>query len=273
MRKTKTLVALLLAVVLIFAMVACTTGGNDTTAGTDPTDTDPTGTNPIDTDPVGTDPVNPPVIIDPVGPPTDTEPVETNPAETDPVDTEPVETTPGTIDPPETDPAETDPVKPVECQHKYVQLDVTAATCTESGEIADTCIYCGDLQNKRTVEPLGHDQATEDRDVITPLYHTAEVTYCPRCQEIQSMKGSEAHDFNCTTRVADQTTAAGYTTYGFEILECDCGYKMTVSANHADGHFYERDAITGKYVCRCGDQLVGELTDNGNRNAGPEIFR
>ena len=74
-------------------------------------------------------------------------------------------------------------------------------------------------------------------------------------------------------RVSDGITDKGTVVYGYEVFECECGYRLTVSSNHADGHFYEGDKYTGKYICRCGDIFVDEFKNayNGNETAGALI--
>ena len=118
-----------------------------------------------------------------------------------------------------------------------------------------------------------HVIKTETVNNATPTHHSAEVAYCDRCGMISSVVAGEAHDFSAEPkRVADQYTAAGYVTYGFELYECACGYQYKINSNHADGHFFEYDVIKAKYVCKCGAD-IGEFVDNGNEKAGPVVFR
>ena len=124
----------------------------------------------------------------------------------------------------------------------------------------------------QVVEAYGHAYVTKFSDAITFTHHQVEVNECERCGEIfeaKGVKGAE-HKFVLMERIADQETDMNFKIYGYEVYKCDCGYVLTVSANHKDGHFYEVDIYTGKNKCRCGSVLVGEMSDayNGNANAG-----
>jgi len=127
----------------------------------------------------------------------------------------------------------------------------------------------------RVVEAYGHSYISKFYDTVTLTHHQVEVSECESCGEIfeaRGVKGAE-HSFTLVERVADQETAMGFKTYGYEVFKCDCGYVLTVSANHEDGHFYNVDIYTGKYKCRCGSVYVGEFdkAHNGNEDAGVVI--
>lgn len=124
----------------------------------------------------------------------------------------------------------------------------------------------------QVVEAYGHSTVFNVVNTSTLTHHQVQVGECKHCGailEAAGVKGAE-HNFELLERVADQETLAGFKIYGYEVFKCDCGYVLTVSANHKDGHFYDVDIYTGKNMCRCGSVLVGELSDayNGNANAG-----
>ena len=238
----------------------------------------------------------------------------TEPVVTDPVVTEPAETEPAETDPVETEPAVTEPVavecehdygtgKKVNatCQsegyteytckkcgetkkenvvgkvdHLYTTVTLVAATCTVDGETAQRCSFCGNTINNEIVPALGCDYVKTVIESASPTHHTAEAMACVRCGNVDSAKPLDEHEFKYVegSRVADSSTPSGSTVYGFEILACDCGYQHKVSANHADGHYYELDPGTGKYVCGCGSVISDGTAPayNGNENAGPVVF-
>ena len=300
--EVRSLLALIMAATMIFALVAC--GGGNDTLPPDVSDSEPTVTEPAQTDPVETDPVQ-------------TEPVVTEPAVTEPVQTEPPVTEPAVTDPPATTPVETEPAKtePVEteCVHEFgrgvVQIPTCMAdgyteyTCLNCGETkrdsvtakvdhlytveyvtvagceadavqAEKCIYCGDEKSTIVLPASGHSPVTTTVSSVTFTHHSVAVSTCVSCGLIVKSEPVDAHDFRSLQLVPDSATAAGFTNYGFEILGCSgCNFTLTVSANHASGHYYELKE-TGKYVCTCGDVLVGEMDGkhNGNLNAGPVVF-
>lgn len=122
------------------------------------------------------------------------------------------------------------------------------------------------------VPAYGHSTVYNIFDVPTLTHHKVEVGECERCGQVFDAKGvkGEEHKFTLVKRVEDDKTVAGFNVYGYETLTCDCGYVLTVSSNHKDGHFYDVDIYTGKYKCRCGSVYVGEFdkAHNGNENAG-----
>ena len=298
--EVRSLLAFLLAAMMVFTLAACG-DGNDTlppdSGVTEPAETEPTETDPAETDPPATEPA-------------ETDPPATEPVETDPPATEPVET-----DPPATEPAETDPpvTEPSVCEHKfgegkklnatcqqeggtqytckkcgetkvenptpkvdhlYTTMYTSYPSCTDSGSTVDVCSFCGQTTNEQTVDAIGHDYVTEIVASASFTHHSAEVTACKNCSTVASSTPLEAHEFELAERVSDQETDAGVVTYGFELYRCDCGYVKRVNANHKDGHYYHLDMTTGKYACDCGSVLVGDMSsaDNGNKNAGPDIF-
>ena len=302
--EVRSLLALLLAMMMVLALVAC--GNADDTLPPESGDTDPAVTEPTETDPIETEPAE----TDPV----ETDPPATEPAETDPPATEPVETDPPATEPVETKPAETEPDE-TECAHKYgsgktviptcktegyteytctkcgevktentkpkvdhlyVNTVISYVSCTVDGETADVCSYCGDTKNKQVTPAYGHFGTAKIVDAQSFTHHKMELMSCSSCGLVYSAKGvmGEEHDFTLIEKVADQTTEGGYIEYGYEVYECDCGYVLKISSNHADGHYYEVDAATGKYACKCGNILTGELKDvhNGNLEAGPVVF-
>ena len=146
--EVRSLLALLLALVMVFAMASC--GSTDDTlppdSGTDPVETEPTETDPVETEPAVT------------------EPVETEPVETEPVETEPAETEPAETEPVETEPVETEPVV-VGCEHDYGTGKKVNATCQEEGYTEYTCKKCGETKKEDVVGKVDH------------LYMTTIITY------------------------------------------------------------------------------------------------
>lgn len=303
--EVRSLLALLLAMMMVFTLVAC--GNADDTLPPETDETEPVVTEPTETEPAETEPAE--------TEPAETDPTETKPAETEPPKHDPVETDPPATEPAETEPAKTEPAD-TECAHKfgkgdvviptcqaegyteytctvcgetktdsikpkvghlYVTTTITSASCTADGEIADVCSYCGDTKNSTVVPAYGHEGTTKIVDSTTFTHHKIELQSCVSCGAVYGAKGAqgEEHTFALVGTVADQTTEMGYTAYGYEVHECTtCGYSLKVSANHADGHYYEVDT-NGKYACKCGSIYTGEsLKDvlNGNLEAGPVIF-
>ena len=124
----------------------------------------------------------------------------------------------------------------------------------------------------QVVEAYGHSTVFNIVNTVTLTHHQVEVGECENCGKIfeaEGVKGAE-HNFNLVDRVADQETPMGFKIYGYEVYKCDCGYVLTVSANHKDGHFYDVDIYTGKNKCRCGSVLVDDMSVayNGNADAG-----
>lgn len=125
------------------------------------------------------------------------------------------------------------------------------------------------------VPAYGHSIVYKTFDAPTLTHHKIRVGECDYCGEIFEAQGiiGEEHQFTLVERVADDETAAGFKIYGYEVFKCGCGYVLTVSSNHEDGHFYEVDIYTGKYKCRCGSVYVGEFdkAHNGNKFAGVNV--
>lgn len=298
--EVRSLLALLLAAIMVFAFVACKGGVDDTTAPgtveTDPTETDPTETDPVETDP------------------TQTDPPETKPVETDPPATEPAETDPPATDPVDTEPKETEPEE-TECAHEYgtgkVQIptcqaegyttytctkcgdtktdNVTAKVghlymlsisspigCTFDGQQIEQCTYCGDIASTTVIPASGHSPKTETVRSPSPTHCDIELTTCSSCGAILEAKAVNEHNLVRTQIVPDGKSTAGMPVYGFEVWTCTCGYKLTVSSNskgNDGGHFFEYSEASGKYECRCGENVVDlQTVYNGNTNAGPVIF-
>ena len=307
--EVKSLLALLLVLIMAFAMVAC---GDEVVEGpdTEPVVTDPTDTDPVDTDPIETDPiVTDPVDTDPVDPddPDETDP-KYDPIETDPIVTDPIEPDPGDTDPVVTEPVETEPphthnfVKSDEvaatCQaagsvtyvcecgetktetkpktdHSYAQTVLSYATCTVDGEVVSSCIYCGDVKSVIDVTPAtGHTYVPAEKEIASPTHHKGIVKVCHCGEMLDEIKYTEAHDFVCSVVVPDVVAPSGDIDFGYELYECECGYTKKIGSNSAAGHFFYLDEGSGKYVCACGEALVGELATvyNGNPNAGYSIF-
>ena len=303
--EVRSLLALILALVMVLAMTACA-GGTDEPASepvaTDPVETDPTETDPIETDPTETDPVetDPPEVVDPVD--TD-DPDETDP-KYDPIETDPIVTDPVETDPPETEPAHThnyvkgntvaatcqqegyteytcscgdtkkEDIKP-KTDHSYKQTILSYASCTVDGEVVLSCIHCGTVNSVIEVTPAtGHTYAKTEVEVVSPTHHKAIVERCECGEMLDSIEFTEEHTFVLDARVADIVAPSGDTEYGCEIYKCDCGYVKVVSANHPDGHYYYVDEGSGKYVCDCGEPLTEDFAEvyNGNKNAGVSLL-
>ena len=128
--EVRSLLALLLAAIMVFAMVAC--GGADDTLPVDDDTTDPVVTDPPATDPVETDPPA-------------TDPVVTDPPATDPVVTDPPATDPVVTDPPVTEPSEPTVTPPTVtgCTHGFGYNADVIAEVTDIG-IVYKCKACGD---------------------------------------------------------------------------------------------------------------------------------
>lgn len=301
--EVRSLLAFLLAAMMVFTLAACQ-DADDTLPPdsdvTEPVETEPTETDPVETDPVETDPVE-------TDPPA-TEPVETDPPKQDPVETDPPVTEPAETDPPATEPVATDcehvygAGKKVNatCQseggteytckkcgetkmenvtpktdHLYVATILVNPGCESEGEAAEQCTFCGAVLNSQILMPRGHSYATSVVPMASPTHHSANVTSCTTCGDVASAEGYEAHTFTFVERVKDSESSAGVKSYGFELYECSCGYVRKVMSNHTTGHYYEVDAGTGKYICGCenGDDYIcsGDFVHNGNENAGPVV--
>lgn len=297
--EVRSLLAVLLAAMMLFAFVACDEGSEtlppDTVDTTDPTVTEAPETDPAETEPVETDP--------PATEPADTKPAETEPAETDPPATEPVETKPAETEPAETECAhkfgagkvtiptcqadgyteytctkcgetKKEDVKP-KVDHLYVNKTLVAATCSEAGKTADVCSYCGDTKNEQTVAAYGHVESVEIIDAISFTHHKMQVSICKFCSfnyGAKPVQGAE-HVFKSVELVPDQKDHTGLDAFGYELFECEgCDYLLKVSSNSADGHFYEARESDGKLACRCGAIAPSGFTPNKNANAGPVIF-
>ena len=300
--EVRSILALLLAALMAFSLVACG-GGNDTlppeTSDTEPVETDPPVIDPVETDPVETDPI----VTDPVetDPPTTEEPDETDPKydpiETDPPVTEPVETEPVETEPPHTHEfkktssvaatcqndgyteytcscgeTKKDNVKP-KTDHVYQWQVVTYASCTDDGERVEVCIYCGATGQTEVETASGHSSETRLIEIGSVTHHTALASVCKKCGEIDKVTPYGEHKLVLTIRVADENSGNGIPTYGYELYECECGYTVKIGANHKDGHFYYVDEGSGKYVCDCGSTVADLMNGyNGNVNAGMEIL-
>ena len=112
----KRMLALLLALVLCFGLVACGTAPIDTT----PVDSLPLLTEPVESAPLETEPM-------------ETEPVETEPMETEPVETESIET-----EPLETEPVETEAL--LDPDGWYYSAEDVALYLITYGELPDNFI-------------------------------------------------------------------------------------------------------------------------------------
>jgi hypothetical protein len=296
--EVRSLLALLLAMAMMFALVAC--GGDENTLPPDTVETDPVVTDPVETDPPETDPPETdPVVTDPVeteGPEeTDPkyDPIETDPPETDPVVTEPVETEPPHVhDFKKTSSVaatcqnegyteyackcgetKKDDIKP-KSGHVYTTQIISYASCTDEGESADVCVYCGDKKNVEKTPATGCMTVYRVGDIVSLTHHTGEILQCKDCGRVESVTPLEAHSFTCKLRVPDKVAESGDVAYGYEVLVCDCGYEKVVSANVAEGHFFTADEGSGKYVCECGETLKGDFKDayNGNADAGVSVL-
>ena len=285
--EVRSLLALLLAVVTVLAFTACggkvdeTLPPDDTTDVVEPDVTEPDVTDPpADTEPEETDPKYDPIV---------TEPVETDPPETEPVETEP----PHVHDFKKTSTVSAnclaegyteytcktcgetkkDDVKP-KTTHVYTTTIITYASCGTDGESADVCIYCGDKKASVVIPASGCWVQPVEAPIASFTHHTGIVYKCVYCGNIESITPTEEHEFKLKTAVADQVSASGDVSYGYEVLACDCGYEKTVASNSADGHCYTVDEGSGKYVCECGDVLTKEFKDvyNGNVDAGVAIL-
>ena len=299
MFKAKSLVALLLAFVMLISLAACRKRGDKTTDPVDDTD-EPTVIEPVVTEP----------------------PEETTPPETVPIETEPSETTLTSTQSPVTEPFETELVEtePVEtaplCEHKfypntkrviptcqaegyteytckicnekvkkdfkpivdhlYVKQIITYPSCSCEGEEATVCTYCGEVKEQTVLDAIGHSTEYVEVRMVSPVYHTARIARCMRCSEIFYVdEYLEEHEFESQKVVEDTPTIGDYTDYGYEIFKCkgeDCDYTFYVSSNASDGHYYTADEGSGKMVCRCGKQAPIDVKYNDNPNAGPKIF-
>ena len=307
--EVRSLLALILAVLMLFAMTACAAGEPDETdsepVATDPVETDPVETDPIETEPIVTDPVETdPVIVDPV----ETEPAETDPKydpiETDPIVTDPVVTEPVETEPPVTEPVHThnyvksgsvsatcqqegyteytcecgetkkDNIKP-KTDHSYKENVLSYASCTIDGETVLSCIYCGTVNTTIQIIPAsGHTYVETEVDVLAPAHHKALVKRCDCGELLDEIVFTEEHSFSLSERVADIVSKSGDVEYGCEIYVCDCGYVKTVSSNHVDGHYFYVDEGSGKCICDCGATLAEDLESihNGNPNAGVSLL-
>ena len=302
--EVRSLLALMLAAIMIFALAACGTQ-DDTlppdTVETDPVETEPTEIDPVETDPAETEPV-------------ETDPVETDPPATEPAVTEPPATEPAVTEPKETEPKETEPEE-TECAHEYGRGNVVIPTCQADGYTEYTCLKCGETKKEGTTPRVGHlyviaystptsceadgVQVSEctycgevnETTVIPATGHVptietvnspsfthcnAEVTYCVRCAKVLAAEGINEHNFGTAPVqiVPDEKSAAGLSVFGYELYECvDCHFQLKMMSNHEDGHFFEYYSTSAKYVCKCGEE-VGDLyaVHNGNTNAGPAIF-
>ena len=142
--------------------------------------------------------------------------------------------------------------------------------------VNSTHVYGNKYTEYGVIEAYGHTPTTGVIESPTLTHHQIEVTECERCEHLFGARGvaGTEHKFELLERVPDSETSTGYKVYGFETLKCEeCGYILTVSSNHAEGHFYDVDIYTGKYECRCGSVLVEEFEDafNGNTEAGALI--
>lgn len=297
--EVRSLLALLMAAAMLFALVACD-GGSETL----PPDSSDEATEPVEVEPTETDPVE--------TEPAETEAPETEPTVTEPATTEPAATEPATTEPVETEPKETE-AEETECAHKYgagkkviptcqaegyteytctkcgetkkedtmpkvdhlyVNVTLVATTCTEDGKTAEQCTYCGNTKNEQTVPAYGHVESLEILDSPTLTHHKVQVAICKFCSfnhEPVGVKGEE-HVFTFVERVADQEDHTGLVEFGYELYKCDeCGYLLKVSSNHADGHYFEARSTDGKLACKCG-AVIGTHTHNGNKNEGPVMF-
>ena len=143
----KRILALLLCLMMVFSMAACSTPApektNEPTGTEDPSNTTPAQTEPVETEPTLTEPAP--------TEPAPTEPTPTEPAPTEPKPTEPKPTEPKPTEPKPTEPAPTDPPH----KHNY-QREVVYASCDKEGYIRDICT-CGEIYgNVIVLEKTAH---------------------------------------------------------------------------------------------------------------------
>ena len=151
--------------------------------------------------------------------------------------------------------------------HKWVEGDTVGATCTEKGYTEYECSVCHETKQDNFKDPLGHDEATEDKEPTCTEdgYHKV---YCKRCNEVltNEVKPKLGHtEAAPIVKKVPTCTEDGYTTVScarcgtllHESYPAKLGHQEKIVINEpatydADGHI--------KIVCeRCDEVLRDEV--------------
>lgn len=151
--------------------------------------------------------------------------------------------------------------------HKWVEGDTVGATCTEKGYTEYECSVCHETKQDNFKDPLGHDEATEDKEPTCTEdgYHKV---YCKRCNEVltNEVKPKLGHtEAAPVVKKLPTCTEDGYTTVScarcgallHESYPAKLGHQEKIVINEpatyeADGHI--------KIVCeRCQEVLKDEV--------------
>ncbi len=135
-------------------------------------------------------------------------------------------------------------------------VEITAPGCTTEGEEARECTACGEIESQ-TIAALGHSWG-EWLEITAATCTTAgeEAQGCENCSEVQSQ---EIPATGHTVGEGIVTTAATCTADGIMTFTCTACGTATTEAIPATGHSYTQEGLT--YTCSvCSDSYTAEAT-------------